>query len=195
MGLMEATQTSLRKSRRPSPQLMPKEKHKHNYNISGKGRTLQMNILHNSGFLQDVTDDKTLIEYFIEGINAGILQKIFGQNLLPTMIGKWYEATTKFDSQHRRLQEIISRKRGITGFQIQMKKSNTPRFSRSYQNNPNAMDIDRLTTKEREKHYKENRCFNCHKIGHQARDCRSPKQENQMNNEQYKGIKKTANAA
>ena len=57
------------------------------------------------------------------------------------------------------------------------------------------MDIDRLTTKEREKHYKENRCFNCHKIGHQARDCWSPKQDNQMNDKQYKGIKKTANMA
>ena len=106
-----------------------------------------------------------------------------------------YEAATKFDSQHRRLQEIISRKRGITGFQIQTKKLNTPRFSGSYWNNPNAMDINRLTTKEREKHYKENRCFNCHKIGHWERDCWSPKQENQTNNDWYKGIKKTANAA
>ena len=103
-----------------------------------------------------LTDDKTLIEYFIEGINTGILQKIFGQNLLPTTISKWYKAATKFDSQHRRLQEIIARKKGITGFQIQMKKLNTPRFSGSYQNDPNAMDINRLTTKEREKHYKEN---------------------------------------
>ena len=29
-----------------------------------------------------VTDDKQLIKYFMEGINAGILQKIFGQNPL-----------------------------------------------------------------------------------------------------------------
>ena len=47
------------------------------------------------------------------------------------MIGKWYEAATKFNSQHRRLQEIITRKKGIMGFQIQTKKSNTLRFSRS----------------------------------------------------------------
>ena len=123
-----------------------------------------------------LTDDKTLIKYFIEGINIGILQKIFGQKPLPTMISKWYKAATKFDSQHRRLQEIIARKKGIMGFQIQMKKLNTLRFSGSYQNDPNTMDINRLTTEEREKHYKENRCFNCHKIGHWARDCWSPKQ-------------------
>ena len=87
------------------------------------------------------------------------------------MIGKWYETETKFDSQHRRLQEIIARKKGITGFQIQMKKSNTPRFSGSYWNDPNVMDINRLTTEEREKHYKENRCFNCHKIVLSSKTC------------------------
>ena len=42
------------------------------------------------------------------------------------------------------------------GFQPQMKKTNTLRFSGSYWNDPNAMDVDRLITDEREKHYKEN---------------------------------------
>ena len=103
-----------------------------------------------------LTDDKTLIKYFIEGINTGILQKIFAQNPLPATINDWYEAATKFDSQHRRLQEIINRKQGIMGFPTQMKKTNTLRFSGSYRNNPNAMDMDRLTTDECEKHFKEN---------------------------------------
>ena len=57
------------------------------------------------------------------------------------------------------------------------------------------MDVDRLTTEEREKHFNENRCFNCHKIGHRARDCRSPKQNNQTNEDKYRGYKKTANTA
>ena len=54
-----------------------------------------------------VTDDKQLIEYIMEGINAGILQKIFGQNPLPTTIREWYNSAIKFDSQHRRFQEIL----------------------------------------------------------------------------------------
>ena len=33
-----------------------------------------------------LTDDKTLVEYFIEGINTGILQKIFAQNPLPATV-------------------------------------------------------------------------------------------------------------
>ena len=34
------------------------------------------------------------------------------------------------------------------GFQTQTKKINTPRFTGSYWNDPNAMDVDRLTTEE-----------------------------------------------
>ena len=54
------------------------------------------------------------------------------------------------------------------------------------------MDIDRLTTEEREKHMQENWCFNCHKIGHRAKDCRSKPSNNQT---KFNGIKKTATTA
>ena len=135
-----------------------------------------------------LTDDKTLVEYFIEGINTGILQKIFAQNPLPATINNWYTSAMKFDSQHRRFQEIQGWWQGTTGFQAQTKKMNTLRFSGSYWNNPNVININRLTTEEHEKHMQENWCFNCHKIGHRAKDCRS-----KLNNDQTKfnGIKKT----
>ena len=71
------------------------------------------------------------------------------------------------------------------------------------------MDIDKMTVEEREKHMKENRCFNCHKIEHRAKDCCQKNQgesskTNTTNNEtktnsersliKYEG-KKTANTA
>ena len=70
---------------------------------------------------------------------------------------------------------------------------------------PNAMDVDKMTVKERDKHMKENQCFNCHKIGHRAKDCRQKKQgtskqeeETRPNHEKalvkYEG-RKTANTA
>ena len=36
---------------------------------------------------------------------------------------------------------------------------------------PNAMDIDRLTTEERTLLMKEGKCFKCQKQGHLSRDC------------------------
>ena len=69
------------------------------------------------------------------------------------------------------------------------------------------MDIDRMTIEERNKHMKENRCFNCHKIGHRAKDCRQkglnnlsksttdePKQNNERALIKYEG-KNTPNTA
>ena len=91
----------------------------------------------------------------MEGIKAGISQKIFGQNPLPATIGEWYNSSTKFNSQHRRFQEILGQRKGPMGFQMQTKKTNTPRFTRSYRNDWNAMDMDRLTTEEQERHSKE----------------------------------------
>ena len=46
-------------SRRPSLQLMPKEKHEHSYNNSDREKTQQTNILHNSGSSQDVPRSQT----------------------------------------------------------------------------------------------------------------------------------------
>ena len=40
------------------------------------------------------------------------------------------------------------------------------------------MDVDKMTVEERERHMKENRCFNCHIIGHRAKDCRKKTQGN-----------------
>ncbi|OJT01919.1 hypothetical protein TRAPUB_7618 [Trametes pubescens] len=33
------------------------------------------------------------------------------------------------------------------------------------------MDVDRMTAEERDRHYKEGRCFNCHEVGHLSRNC------------------------
>ena len=165
MELMDSTQLLSPNSRKHSQQLIPSEAQAQLRQLrQGKDGAdkyiTQFRILAGCAKL---TDDKTLVEYFTKGINTRILQKIFTQNPLPAMINNWYNSATKFDSQHRRFQEILGQQQGTTGFQAQTKKTNTLRFSGSYQNNLNAMDIDRLTTAECEKHMQENQCFNCHK--------------------------------
>jgi len=131
-----------------------------------------------------ISDDKALIEYFMEGIHTLILSKIFALDKIPTSIQEWYDKASWFDTQYQRFQEISSQNKGFTP---QTKKTNTPRYVHS-PCDPNTMDIDRLTTEDRELCIKERRCFNCRKIGHNTRDCRSKNNEGS----QYQGIKKTA---
>src|SRR5271155_5436834 len=79
-----------------------------------------------------MTNDAALTEYFMEGVNTGILQKVFAQDKLPTTISEWYERTSRLDSHYRRVQEILGRRRGTTS-QAQttndMKKPFIPRFT------------------------------------------------------------------
>jgi len=139
-----------------------------------------------------MTDDKALTEYFMEGINMGILQKIFAQDKLPTKIAEWYEQASKHDSHYRRVQEILGRRRGTSGnaqTTNYQKKPFTPRYT---QKDPNAMDVDRLSTNERKEYMAKGRCFGCDEIGHLVRDC--PKKERKPN-QNFGGYKKTAKTA
>src|ERR1700678_4248324 len=111
-----------------------------------------------------MTDNAALTEYFMEGINPGILQKIFAQENLPTTITEWYERTSKCDSQYRRVQEILGQKHG-TASQVQttnnMKKPFIPRFTLKEQD-PNAMDVDRLSINKRTEHVAKGQWFKRH---------------------------------
>ena len=54
------------------------------------------------------------------------------------------------------------------------------------------MDVDKMTVEERDKHMKENHCFNCHRIGHRAKDCRQKKQGTLRQEEETKPNSKKA---
>src|SRR5271155_4794601 len=106
-----------------------------------------------------ITDDKNLIEYFMEGINQGILTKIFALETLPERIENWYIKASKFHAAYQCLQEINEQKKGGPSTAT-TKRSFTPRYTQTTSSkDPNAMDvdqitttIDRLTTEQREKH-------------------------------------------
>ena len=50
-----------------------------------------------------------------------------------------------------------------------------PSPGRQAARDPNAMDVDAITTEERRELLNKKACFNCRKEGHCARDCRSPR--------------------
>jgi hypothetical protein len=139
-----------------------------------------------------MTDDKALTEYFMEGINIRILQKIFVQDKLPTNITEWYEQASKHDSHYRRVQEILGRRRSTSGNTQTMNYTKKPFAPRYTQKGPNTMDVDRLSTNKQTEHLAKGRCFRCHEIGHMVQDC--PKKE-QKPNQNFGGYKKTTKTA
>src|ERR1700678_3072845 len=136
-----------------------------------------------------MTDNAALTEYFMEGINTGILQKIFAQEKLPATITEWYERTSRCDSHYRRVQEILGRRCGTSGnaqTTNDMKKPFIPRFTPKEQD-PNAMDVDGLSTKERTEHVAEGPWFKRHEKENLARNS-----DEQKSNQKFRQYKKTA---
>src|SRR6202522_978627 len=136
-----------------------------------------------------MTDNVALTEYFMEGVNTGILQKIFAQEKLPATITEWYERTSRCDSHYRRVQEILGRRRGTSGnaqTTNDMKKPFIPRFTPKEQD-PNAMDVDGLSTKERTEHVAKGQWFKHHEKENLARNS-----EEQKPNQKFGQYRRTA---
>src|ERR1700678_3212177 len=136
-----------------------------------------------------MTEDAALTEYFMEGINTGILQKLFAQEKLPATITEWYKRTLRCDSHYRRVQEILGRRRSTSGntqTTNDIKKPVIPRFTPKEQD-PNAMDVDRLSTKEKTEHVVKGQWFKHHEKENLARNS-----EEQKPNQKFGQYKKTA---
>jgi Retrotransposon gag protein len=56
-----------------------------------------------------ITDDKSLIKYFMDGLNVKLLKKVYMMEKMPTTITAWYEAAAKFDGQYQRVKAIIGK--------------------------------------------------------------------------------------
>jgi len=135
-----------------------------------------------------ITDDAALIEYFMEGLKPKLLEKIYALETIPTTIDEWYSHACRFDNQWLRVQEIIGRQRG--GHTPVRRYAPTPRYSPD----PNAMDIDRLSTEQMTDHVKKGLCFHCHKTGHRSRECPDKQNRNQNSNQtpnRFQNLKKT----
>jgi hypothetical protein len=139
-----------------------------------------------------MTDSAALTEYFMEGINTGILQKIFAQEKLPP-ITEWYERTSKCDSHYRRVQEILGRRRGATSQAQTMNNMKKPFIPRSTpkEQDPNAIDVDRLSTDDRTEHVAKGRWFKRHEKENLARNTLTEEQ-NPNENQRFGQYKKTA---
>ena len=121
--------------------------------------------------LSEITHEDTLINFFLRGIPAPLMKRIYGMDTVPTTISGWYTRAVHFKTQWDRADAIASKK-PYNPYPIQRNHAN-------HQNtkvNPYAMDIDsicieKLTKEEREKCIKEGRCLWCRKPRHYSRNC------------------------
>ncbi|KAG5633947.1 hypothetical protein DXG03_006463 [Asterophora parasitica] len=117
-----------------------------------------------------LTEDASLIEYFMEGISHKLVEKIFGLETVPTTIASWYTYASRFDNQWCHAHAIINHTKGNDkNKKLFYKPKNyvTPKYTPPA-HDPDAMDIDCLTQEERNDHMKKGLCFNCHQPGHRA---------------------------
>ena len=114
-------------------------------------------------------DESPIIaDLFREMLPLGLQRPILLSKNLPATLQEWYDKVNTFHGNWKKTQRILGRGKANES------KKEAPRKTFTFpkrERNPNAMDIDRLTTKERTLLMKEGKCFKCQKQGHLSRDC------------------------
>ncbi|KAJ8501692.1 hypothetical protein ONZ51_g426 [Trametes cubensis] len=111
-----------------------------------------------------ITEFDVIADFFYAGLNRPLREKIFGMYPLPKNTSELYLRASTLEQQYH----LGRAYDGKTSTYRPTYKAYRPR---PQERDPDAMDVDKMTTEEREKHYREGRCFNCHQIGHLARQC------------------------
>jgi hypothetical protein len=131
--------------------------------------------------------DVALIHFFERGLKPGLRTAIYGKEVVPTTIDKWYTAATQLEANYKRSRAVVPNNRSVrpSGHRHVPK----PQVR---QRDPDAMDVDRsLTPEERQKCFDKGLCFKCKEKGHRANDSRfHPKvRRGDKNDEEDKGKK------
>ena len=111
-----------------------------------------------------ITEFDVIADFFYAGLNRPLREKIFGMYPLPKDTSELYLRASTLEQQYHL-------GRAYDGKTSTFRPTYKPYRPRPQERDPDAMDVDKMTTEEREKHYREGRCFNCHQIGHLARQC------------------------
>jgi Retrotransposon gag protein/Zinc knuckle len=116
----------------------------------------------------DTTNPLT-IKLFKETLPWGLTLQLMRLEMPLKTIADWYEWAAKLDHKHTKINRAVERTRGSSSGKDKapQKRFYFPRRERD----PNTMDVDRLTIKERDKLLKEGKCFRCRRTGHRANEC------------------------
>jgi hypothetical protein len=113
------------------------------------------------------------IKLFKETLPWGLTLQLMKLETPLKTIADWYEWMAKLDHKHAKINQAVERTWGTGG------KDKAPQkkyYFPQWEQDPNAMDVDRLTVEERDKLLKEGKCFRCRRTEHQANKC--PEEDN-----------------
>ena len=135
-----------------------------------------------------LTDNPLLaIDYLREVLNPRLVEKISLDVNEPTTFEEWVKLVVKYDNVWRRSKVM----KGFKGKRTTFTRGNLRPFTRTPARDPDAMDVDVMTTEEREKLMKSGACFRCKERGHLAKDC-TKKATTSQNREPQKRTPKEA---
>jgi hypothetical protein len=115
--------------------------------------------------------DTTLINLFQPGLNKPLLEKILDGETVPMTIAGWKAKAIQLDNNYRRKMAILGKTRDNRGQQTTNTGRRFYRPNNQQTKDPNAMDVDALSIKQREEGMKKGACFGCGKVGHISRNC------------------------
>ena len=129
----------------------------------------------NNAALSGITDQNVLINFFSRGIPTQLMRRIYSMDNIPTTMEKWYLQTLHFKHVWKRTNEIAKGWNNPFLPFLDNRNNNHTQKKRD----PNAMDVDaiqieKLTPKERQRCFNNNLCFKCHKPGHRSNQCQNP---------------------
>jgi hypothetical protein len=134
--------------------------------------------------------DTTLINLFQPALNKPLLEKILDGETVPTTIASWKTKAIQLDNNYRRKMAILGKTRDNRGQQT----TNTGRRfycpNNQQTKDPNAMDIDALSIKQREEAMRKGACFGCGEISHISQNC--PKKQRYGGNAGQSGQSNTS---
>ena len=125
------------------------------------------------------TDHLHLIEKLQKVLNTSLVKKIMLSDNPPTTIDDWAEKAITIDSTYRMTMEILGQRVNEGKAPTGNKPGSSGRFNFSQytgarrsreDKDPNAMDVDAMTTEKRAALMRKGACFKCEKPGHLARD-------------------------
>lgn len=137
-----------------------------------------------AGFSSETTTDHLhLIERLQRVLNASLIKKIMLLEKPPTTIDGWVDKAIFFDTMYRNTMEVLAQKidegrttnrnKGGTSRRFEYSNYFGNRDNRSWREprekkDPDAMDIDAMSTEKRTLLMKKGLCFICEKSGHRA---------------------------